>query len=227
MVSTCLLLGTSARTGRSSSSTASRSAGDRGRKQVSPLLRAGFRVITYDRRGFGSSSQPSVGYDYDTFAQHLHLLLTQLDLREVVLDGFSMGGGEVARYLGRYGSARVRAAAFLSSIPPFLLKTAETPNGLDQSVFDDIQAAIAEDRFAYLTRFFHDFYNLDVLLGSRISQEAARDSRNVAVGVSPIGTWACPKTWHTDFRDDLRRIRAGRARAARPSQAARRARSER
>jgi pimeloyl-ACP methyl ester carboxylesterase len=124
----------------------------------------------------------------------------------VTLCGFSMGGGEVARYLGTYGSERVSAAVFMSSVPPFLLKTPETPNALDQSAFDGIQAAIAADRFAYLTAFFNDFYNLDVLLGKRISEEAVRDSWNVAAGASPIATWACPQTWHTDFRDDLRKI---------------------
>ncbi len=175
-------------------------------KQIPPLLNAGFRVITYDRRGFGNSSQPSGGYDYDTFASDLNRLLTELDLHDVVLAGFSMGGGEVARYLGTYGSDRVRAAIFISSIPPFLLKTPETPNSIDQSVFDDIQAAIAADRFAYLTAFYNDFYNLDVLLGERISEETVRDSWNVAAGASPIGTWACPPTWHTDFRADLRKI---------------------
>jgi non-heme chloroperoxidase len=175
-------------------------------KQVPPLLRAGFRVVTYDRRGFGMSSQPSTGYDYDTFAADLYQLMTQLDLRDAVLVGFSMGGGEVARFLGRYGSERVSAAAFLSSIPPYLLKTPETPNGLDQSAFDGIQAAIAKDRLAYLTAFFKDFYDLDVLLGKRISDEAVHDSWIVAAGASPIGTWACPQTWHTDFRADLRRI---------------------
>jgi non-heme chloroperoxidase len=175
-------------------------------RQIPPLLNAGFRVITYDRRGFGDSSQPSVGYDYDTFAEDLHRLLTELDLRDVTLCGFSMGGGEVARYLGTYGSERVSAAVFMSSVPPFLLKTPETPNALDQSAFDGIQAAIAADRFAYLTAFFNDFYNLDVLLGKRISEEAVRDSWNVAAGASPIATWACPQTWHTDFRDDLRKI---------------------
>lgn len=175
-------------------------------KQISPLLNTGFRVITYDRRGFGNSSQPTVGYDYDTFASDLNRLLTELGLDDVVLGGFSMGGGEVARYLGTYGSDRVRAAVLISSIPPFLLKTPETPNGIDQSVFDDIQAAITADRFAYLTAFYNDFYNLDTLLGVRISEEAVRDSWNVAAGASPIGTLACPPTWHTDFRDDLRKI---------------------
>ena len=175
-------------------------------KQIPPLLDAGFRVVTYDRRGFGDSSQPSVGYDFDTFASDLNHLLTELDLHDVVLCRFSMGGGEVARYLGTYGADRVRAAVFLSSLPPFLLKTPETPNGFDRSVFDDLQAAIAADRFAYLTAFYNDFYNLDVLLGTRISEEAVRDSWNVAAGASPIATWACPATWQTDFREDLRKI---------------------
>ena len=175
-------------------------------KQIPPLLEAGFRVVSYDRRGFGNSSQPSVGYDFDTFASDLNHLLTKLDLHDVVLCGFSMGGGEVARYLGTYGAERVRAAVFLSSLPPFLLKTPETPNGFDRSVFEGLQAAIAADRFAYLTAFYNDFYNLDVLLGTRISEEAVRDSWNVAAGASPIATWACPATWQTDFREDLRKI---------------------
>src|SRR3954463_3526041 len=175
-------------------------------KQIPALLEAGFRVLTYDRRGFGQSSQPSVGYDYDTFGADLHKLLTELDLRDAVIAGFSMGGGEVARYLGTYGSERISKAAILSGIPPYLLRTPETPNGIDQSVFDDIRAAIAADRFAALTAFYKDFYNLDELLGTRISEEAVRDSWNVGAGASPIGTYACPPTWHTDFRADLAKI---------------------
>src|SRR3954469_16076973 len=147
-------------------------------KQITALLEGGHRVIPYDRRGFGQSSQPSVGYDYDTFAADLDKLLTELDLRDAVLAGFSMGGGEVARCLGTYGSERISKAAILSGVPPYLLKTPETPNGLDQSVFDDIQAAIAADRLAYLTAFFNDFYNLDEFPGTRISEEAVRDSWN-------------------------------------------------
>jgi non-heme chloroperoxidase len=175
-------------------------------KQEQALLDAGYRVVTYDRRGFGQSSQPAVGYDYDTFAADLDKLLTKLDLRDALIAGFSMGGGEVARYLGTYGSERISKAAILSGIPPYLLKTPETPNGLDQSVFDDIQAAIAADRFAFLTAFYKDFYNLDEYLGTRISEEAVRDSWNVAAGASPIGTYECPPTWHTDFRADLAKI---------------------
>src|SRR3954466_9149766 len=176
------------------------------KQQTPPLPEAGFRVITYDRRGFGQSSQPSVGYDYDTFAADLDKLLTELDLRDAVIAGFSMGGGEVARYLGTYGSERISKAAILSGIPPYLLKTPETPNGIDQSVFDDIQAAIAADRLAFLTAFFSDFYNLDELLGTRISEDAVRDSWKVGPGASPMGTYACPPTWHTDLRADLAKI---------------------
>jgi non-heme chloroperoxidase len=175
-------------------------------KQVPALLQAGYRVVTYDRRGFGDSSQPSFGYDFDTFAQDLHELITELDLHDIVLGGMSMGGGEVVRYIDMYGSERVSAAVIISGIPPFLLKTPETPNGLDQSVFDDIQAAIAEDRLAYLTDFLAAFYNTDVLLGTRASDEVVRDSWNIAAGASPIGTWSCPPTWHTDFRNDLTQI---------------------
>jgi non-heme chloroperoxidase len=175
-------------------------------KQIPPLLQAGFRVITYDRRGFGGSSQPTVGYDYDTFAEDFHTLMEELDLRDAVIGGFSMGGGEVARYLGKYGSERVSGAVIMSGVPPFLLKTPETPNGLPQSVFDDTQAAIAKDRPAFLTAFFENFYNLDALLGDRISEEVVTDSWNVAAGASPYGTWACPAVWGTDFRDDLAKI---------------------
>src|SRR2546425_9170692 len=175
-------------------------------KQVPALLQAGYRVIAYDRRGFGYSSQPSFGYDYNTFVQDLHLLMTELELRDVVLCGMSMGGGEVVRYLGTYGSDRVSAAMVISGVPPFLLKTPETPNGLDQSAFDGIQAAIAKDRLAYLSDFLAAFFNTDELLGKRVSDEVVRDSWNVAAGASPIGTWSCPPTWHTDFRNDLTHI---------------------
>jgi non-heme chloroperoxidase len=175
-------------------------------KQSLALLAAGYRVITYDRRGFGRSSQPSSGYDYDTFAQDLHHLLTSLDLRDVVLVGMSMGGGEVARYLGHYGSGRVAKAAIISGVPPFLLQTPDNPDGVDKSVFDEILNDIAADRFAYQSKFLADFYNLDTFLGTRISEEVVRDSWNTAAGASPTGTAACVPTWYTDFRDDLPRI---------------------
>ncbi len=175
-------------------------------KQSVALLREGYRVITYDRRGFGKSSQPTSGYDYDTFAEDLNALMTKLDLHDAALFGFSMGGGEVARYLGKHGSKRVSKAGILSGIPPYLLKTADNPNGLDENAVRGIQDAIAKDRLAYLTAFFSAFYNLDTFLGKRISQEVVNDSWNVASGASPTGTYACPPTWVSDFRKDLARI---------------------
>jgi len=175
-------------------------------RQLLPLLEAGYRVITYDRRGFGESDRPAIGYDYDTLADDLNLLMTELDLRDAVLVGFSMGTGEVARYLGTYGSWRVDRAVFIATIPPFLLQTNDNPEGVDGAVFDDIRRAIINDRPAYLTRFFENFYNLDVWQGSRISEEVVRLSWDVAASASPIGTLACVATWLTDFRDDLARI---------------------
>jgi non-heme chloroperoxidase len=175
-------------------------------KQALALLAAGHRVVTYDRRGFGNSSQPTSGYDYDTFAEDLHKVITKLDLRGAALVGFSMGGGEVARYIGKYGTDRVSKAAILSGVPPFLKKTADNPSGLDDSGVRGIQDAIARDRLAFLTGFFKDFYNLDKLLGNRISEEVVRDSWNIGSGASPKGTYDCPPTWVTDFRKDLARI---------------------
>jgi len=175
-------------------------------KQLTALLKAGRRVITYDRRGFGKSSQPAKGYDYDTFAEDLHKLVTTLDLRDFALVGFSMGGGEVARYLGTYGTEHVSKAVFMAAVPPFLLKTADNSGGLDISVFDGIKQGIAADRLAFLSQFLANFYNVDVLRGKQISDEVVRDSWNVASGASPIGTLECVTAWYTDFRKDLPRI---------------------
>ena len=175
-------------------------------KQVAALLAAGHRVITYDRRGFGQSGKPATGYDYDTLAQDLHELMKTLDLRHVALVGFSMGGGEVARYLGRHGSERVSKAVFISAIPPFLLKSADNPAGVDGSVFDGIRKAVVADRPAFLSAFFADFYNVDVLGGEKISDQVVQYSWNVAVGASAIGTLECVTSWGTDFRQDLARI---------------------
>jgi len=175
-------------------------------RQERALLAAGFRVITYDRRGFGRSSQPVTGYEYDTFAADLDKLLSTLDLQGVCLAGHSMGGGEIARYLGRYGSDRVRRAAIVSGIPPYLLKTPETPNGVPQEVFDEIAGALTADRAAYFTEWNKNFFNLDETLGKRISAEVVQDAWNTAVGASPEGTIACVATWHTDFRADLPKI---------------------
>jgi pimeloyl-ACP methyl ester carboxylesterase len=175
-------------------------------KQTAALLAAGHRVITYDRRGFGKSSQPTTGYDYDTFAADLHTLITTLALRDVALVGFSMGGGEVARYLGKYGSAGVRKAGILSGVPPYLLKAPDNPDGVDISIFNGIETAVRADRYAFFTDFFKNFYNTDVLLGKGLSEEAVQASWNVAVGSSPTASLACVRTWYTDFRKDLPRI---------------------
>jgi non-heme chloroperoxidase len=174
-------------------------------KQMAPLLAAGHRVITYDRRGFGKSSQPTVGYDYDTFAEDLHKLVTYLELRDFALVGHSMGGGEVARYLGKYGSAGVRKAVIISGITPGLLKP-DNPDGVDASFFAGLEAAATNDRYAYFTNFFANFYNTDVLLGKSVSQQAVQASWNVAIASSPTATVQCIPTWGTDFRNDLARI---------------------
>ena len=175
-------------------------------KQVPALIDAGYRVVAYDRRGFGNSAKPAFGYDYDTLAEDLHKLMMELDLTGATLVGFSMGGGEVARYLGTYGSDRVDSAVFISAIPPFLLKTAENPEGVDGSVFDGIMESIIADRPAFLSGFFSEFYNVDVLGGDRISDEAVRFNWNIAVAASPRGTLDSVSAWLTDFRGDLRSI---------------------
>jgi non-heme chloroperoxidase len=176
-------------------------------RQESTLLAAGFRCISYDRRGFGASSQPTTGYDYDTFAADLKALLDHLQLdQEVVLAGFSMGTGEVTRYLGRYGSPGVSKAALLGVIPPFLLRTDDNPQGVPGDVFEGIKQAIVADRYAYFDDFFANFYNTDVLAPDRIGDAALRASFQVAAGSSPFATLACVDTWLTDFRDDLPKI---------------------
>jgi non-heme chloroperoxidase len=175
-------------------------------KQERVLLEAGYRVITYDRRGFGQSSQPTIGYDYDTFAADLNTLLGHLELNDVVLVGFSMGTGEVTRYLGTYGSARVSKAVLMGAIPPYLLKTADNPEGVDQSVFDGIKATVVKDRPAYFKDFLDNFYNVDVLRPARISEQAWQNSFIMAVGASAYAAYACVDTWLTDFRADLPKI---------------------
>ena len=175
-------------------------------KQTSALIAAGHRVITYDRRGFGRSSQPATGYDYDTFTADLHTLVTKLELKDVALVGFSMGAGEVVRYVGKYGTAGVRKVGILSGVPPYLLKTADNPDGVDKSVFTGIEAAITADRYAYLDAFFSNFYNTDVLLGKRISEQVVQASWNVGSAASAIATFECVHTWYTDFRADVAKI---------------------
>ena len=175
-------------------------------KQLPVLLEAGKRVITYDRRGYGHSSQPTTGYDYDTFPADLKALIDKLDLRDMVLVGFSMGTGEVTRYLGTYGSERVAKAALFGPIPPFLLQTADNPKGVPQSVFDGFKDTITKDRYAWFKFFFDNFYNVDKFHGTRISDQAWDASFQVAAGSSAYATLACVDTWLTDFRADLPKI---------------------
>ena len=175
-------------------------------KQLPVLLDTGHRVITYDRRGFGKSSQPTTGYNYDTFAEDLHKIVTHLKLRDFALVGFSMGGGEVARYFGKYGSQGVSKAIFISSVPPFLLKTPDNPEGVDGTVFEGIEKAVVADRYAFFTDFFKNFYNTDLLLGKRVSEQVVQASWNLAAGASATASLACVPTWHEDFRNDLSKI---------------------
>ena len=172
-------------------------------KQEAALLAAGHRVITYDRRGSGASSRPSVGYDFDTLADDLHALLSRLDLREVVLAGFAMGTGEVTRYLAAHGPARVKAAVLVAPLLPFLLKTDDNPDGIDRSVFDGMTARIAADRPAAMKDFLDRSYNIDLLGGSRVSDQAWQNSFYVAIAASAHATLGCVTACLEDFRGDL------------------------
>ncbi|MGX9216833.1 alpha/beta fold hydrolase [Massilia varians] len=170
--------------------------------QIAALAENGYRAIAYDRRGFGQSGRPTGGYDYDTFAADLDALMTQLDLRDAVLAGFSMGGGEVARYIGRYGSERVSKAMLLGAVPPFLLKTGDNPEGVDKSVFDGMLEAVRNDRIAFLGDFFYNFYNLDK--DGKDGQELVAFSKWIAWEASPLATEQCINAFGgTDFRADL------------------------
>lgn len=172
-------------------------------RQTRVLLDAGFRVITYDRRGFGGSSKVASGYDYDTFAADLDAVLTTLDLRDVILVGFSMGTGELARYVHRHGADRVARLAFLGSLEPGMLG-----QGVPQAQFDGIAATAKADRFAWFTQFYGDFYNLDENLGSRISQEAVDASWRTAIGSAPVASYAVVPAWIEDFTEDVAAVRA-------------------
>jgi non-heme chloroperoxidase len=175
-------------------------------KQVPGLLDAGHRVITLDRRGFGKSSQPTTGYDYDTFAADFKTVIEELDLHDAILVGFSMGTGEVTRYLSTYGSERVSKAVLFGPIPPFLLKTDDNPEGVPGAVFEGLKDAIRKDRPAYQKSFLDDFNNVDVFGGNRMSDQAWQSEFIVAVGASAIGTLRCVDAWLTDFRADLPKI---------------------
>jgi non-heme chloroperoxidase len=176
-------------------------------RQERVLLEHGYRCISYDRRGFGRSSQPTKGYDYDTFAADLKALLDHLGLdQDVVLAGFSMGTGEVTRYLGTYGSAGVRKAVLIGSIPPYLLQADDNPQGVPEDVFEGFKQAVVADRYAFLNSFLANLYNTDVTMPDRLSEAALRASSQVAAGAGPYATYACIDTWLTDFRGDLPKI---------------------
>src|SRR5579863_7766987 len=172
-------------------------------KQTAALLAAGHRVITYDRRGFGRSSQPTVGYTYDSFAADLDAVLNALNLAEVSLVGFSMGTGEVTRYIGKYGTKRVRKAVLIGTLGPYLVKAPDNPEGVDRNVFEGIKAAIKADRPAFLMEFLRNFYNYDVTGGKLVSERVLEANWNVAAGASAAGTLACVDTWIEDFRQDI------------------------
>ena len=170
------------------------------------LLEDGRRVITYDRRGFGKSSQPTTGYDYDTFASDLHVLLETLDLRDVTLVGHSMGTGEVTRYLGNYGSSRVAKGVLVSPIPPFLLQTDDNPAGVPGSLFDGFMQSARQDSPKWMTGFLDNFFNIDKFRGTLVSDQYYQSCFNVAVSASATAAVACVPTWETDFRADLPKI---------------------
>lgn len=174
--------------------------------QMHELLAAGHRVIVYDRRGFGSSSRPTEGYDFDTLAADLDRLMTELDLHDATLVGFSLGTGELARYIGTHGTDRLKACVFIETLAPSFAKSDENPEGVDQAGVSGAQDAILADRFQWLTGLLGDLLNLDENLGSRVSQETVRSLGDAAADASPWATWACPPGWLEDFSDDIRRI---------------------
>ncbi len=174
--------------------------------QVHPLLAAGYRVVTYDRRGFGRSSRPGTGYDFDTLAADLDTLLTGLDLRDVTLVGFSLGTGEVARYIGRYGTDRLRSTVFIESLAPSFTRSADNPKGVDRAGVAGVQQAILDDRYAWLTGMMNEFLNLDEYLGKRVSEDAVRAMWAAGAEAGPYATWACPLGWLDDFTADIERI---------------------
>jgi non-heme chloroperoxidase len=175
-------------------------------KQLPVLLEKGYRVITYDRRGFGSSSQPAFGYDYDTFANDLNQLMEALDLRDATLVGHSMGTGEVTRYVSSFGASRVSRGVLVSPIPPFLLQTSDNPEGLPGSLFEGFVTAAKADMPAWMKGFLDSFYNIDKFRGTLVSDQAYQASWNVASSASALAAVACIPTWETDFRADLPKL---------------------
>jgi non-heme chloroperoxidase len=174
--------------------------------QLHPLLAAGYRVITYDRRGFGRSSRPTTGYDFNTLADDLDTLMNTLDLHDVTLVGFSLGTGEMARYIGTRGTERLRSCIFIESLAPSFVKSDDNPKGVDEAAVAGVQQAILDDRPAWLTGLLSDFLNLDDYRGTRVSDETVRNLWNAGAEASPYATWACVRTWLDDYREDIKRI---------------------
>jgi non-heme chloroperoxidase len=179
--------------------------GDAWEKQTAALLASGHRVITYDRRGFGRSSKPGAGYNYDTFAADLDTLLKALDLSDVSLAGHSMGTGEITRYIGKYGTKRVRKAVLIGTLGPYLVKAPDNPEGIDASVFQEIKAGIKADRPVAMMEFLKNFYSVGGADWKRVSERVIEANWTVAIGASPIGTLACVDAWIEDFRKDISR----------------------
>jgi len=174
--------------------------------QLHPLLAAGYRVVSVDRRGFGRSSVPVVGYDFNTLSDDVDVLLTTLDIQDATLVGFSLGTGEVARYIGRHGTARLRSAVLLESLTPSFARSADNPNGVDEAAVEGVQQAILSDRFAWLTGMMNNFLNLDDYQGTLVSEDTVRAMWSAGASASPYATWACPRTWLEDFHADLERF---------------------
>jgi non-heme chloroperoxidase len=179
--------------------------GDAWEKQTAALLAAGHRVITYDRRGFGRSSKPGIGYNYDTFADDLRAVLSALNLTQVALVGHSMGTGEITRYIGRHGTGQLRKAVLIGTLGPYLVKAPDNPEGIDASVFGEIRAGIRADRPAAMMGFLKNFYSVGGADGKRVSESVLQANWTVAIGASPIGTLACVDAWIEDFRGDIGR----------------------
>ena len=179
--------------------------GDAWEKQTAALLAAGHRAITYDRRGFGRSSRPGLGYDYDTFAADLDAVLRTLDLTDVSLVGHSMGTGEITRYIGKYGTKRLRKAVLIGTLGPYLVKAPDNPDGVDASVFDGVRAGIRADRPVAMMEFLKNFYSVGGADGKQVSEQVIQANWTVAISASPIGTLACVDAWIEDFRKDVAR----------------------
>ena len=174
--------------------------------QLHPLLAAGFRVITYDRRGFGRSSAPATGYDFDTLSGDLDTVLRTLDLHDASIVSFSLGTGELARYIGRFGTERLRSAVFIESLTPTFAQGPDNPKGVDEAGVQGVQQAILDDRFAWLTGMMDNVLNLDDYQGTLVSEDTVRAMWSAGADASPYATWACPQGWLEDFTSDLARV---------------------